>query len=169
MPIVAIIGCFLVIVLVLFNSPSWSDLPVLIGLILLSWVIHLMMIRPRIFLDDDLLVLQGAVLDREIPVVMVTEVLIGNYAKIVTTAGNYTSPAISRRLRGRALRGPGERNQVTQADLLEADLNRLLEREEQELAPEFRVRNQWAWPELGVLLGLGLLVVLSVLGNRILG
>lgn len=169
LPIVAILGCAVGMVIVLANSPSPRDLPLLIGLLLIGWIVHLVMIRPRIFLSDELLILQGAVLDREIPISSVTRVLIGNYTKISTTQGSYTSAAISRRLRGREARGWSRGNELSQADLFEADLNALLQRESSRPLVEKGILNRWAWPELGILLGLGLSVALSVFFRVFLG
>ncbi|HMU36614.1 MAG TPA: hypothetical protein PKA04_07300 [Marmoricola sp.] len=154
MVILGWIACAVLLISVLAQSPSWRQLPVGIAALWVAWVVYLVLWRPRVFLSDDWLILQGMLRDREIAVCSITAVLIGQYTKIVTVTGSYTTPAIAKRS-----------HSVSDAELFEERINQLI-------APEPRsvpCTTFWARREAGVLISLTVLLVLSLLARRLLG
>ena len=155
--VTAIIGgivCALVLISVLASPPSWHPLPVIFAVLWVAWLLYLVLWRPRVFLSDDLLTLQGALRDREIAVSSITSVLIGKYTKVVTVDGVYSTPAIAR----------GNRS-PTDAEFFEERLRQLVCDQPKSAA----VKVVWRRRELAISLMIAGLLALGLLARWLLG
>ncbi|HNA98843.1 MAG TPA: hypothetical protein PLC19_05185, partial [Marmoricola sp.] len=122
--IVGIVICGSGLMSVLLAGPHWRDLRVVIALLLGIWVIHVVLLRPRVYLTPELLTIRGSLRDVEIPISLIERVLIGGYTRVVTTQGIFATPVIARPRR--ISRSPGGQDGLSEADLFEQELMTLI-------------------------------------------
>lgn len=176
-PIMAAVITVVLLLGVLTDGLQRDDLPVLAGLGLvigLTWALY---VRPRLILVGDDLHLRGAFEDVVLPLAAVEELNIRRVFVAHTGAGRYISTAQSRPLRKMLFAREGDRpadlKAVNPADFLEDKLRRraadardragIKPMSDEQLALAQQVTKRRAWPVIGLLGGLFLALVLSLL------
>lgn len=148
--------------------------PVLVGALLVALLLWATMLRPRILVGTERVVLQGTFRDVELPLVAITDVAIGAFTKISIEEQVYASPAVGRgrhrpprpRAAEQAERlgeRPSAPPRMSEADAFESALDRAIEQAGLVGAPADPVRRSWAVPELVGVLVLGVLLLVGVL------
>lgn len=170
-------GAFLLVVLWQDRHDHWglAHWPVLVGVLLIALLLWATMLRPRILIGTERVLLQGSFRDVELPLVSITDVAIGAFTRISLGEQVYSSPAVGRG-RHRPPRPPRAAEQAEQvggrpsapprmgeADAFESALDRAIEQATLAGAPADPVRRSWAVPELAGVLVLGALLLVGAL------
>jgi hypothetical protein len=149
-------------VIVLLGVFQASVAGVVAGLlvVLLTWLV---LLRPRVGADDTALVLRGIVSTVIVPLASVETVTIRQVLAVWADGHRYVNPAVGRTYReiNRQHRAAGQVEEIPAAKTKYADqvqdlITERIREARREGAPTGPAQREWAWPQIG---GLGVLVV----------
>ncbi len=156
-----------IVVLYLLNGLQTSELKVLAGLACLALLIWVAVLRPRIGVSTDRLVLRGMFSTVTLRLAGVEQLVLRQFLTVRVGDQQFTSPAAGRSLRQmRRTRGDDRDPLNVYSDFIEERIRsrvadaKLRSASTQEL-PE--VHREWAWPELTALAVLGVALSITLL------
>ena len=161
-----VIGLVAGVVIVLIGVFETSVAGVLAGLlvVLLTWLV---LLRPRVGTSDTDLLLRGIVSTVVVPLASVETVTIRQVLAVQADGHRYVNPAVGRTYReiNRQHRAGGQVDEIPAARTKYADqvqdlITERIREARREGAPTGPARREWAWPQIG---GLGVLVVVLVI------
>jgi hypothetical protein len=163
----------LVVLVVAMTDSTFGDtVPLVLGALLLITLVWTVLLRPRVVLRRDGMLLRNAFLDVEVPYGLIdrvtvrsaTHVFVGRKRYVGTAVGRSTLRMVRDERRGaRGLRDVVPPDAVANADNLPDFLeNRVAERLRDASRGEGTVRRHIAWPELALAVALGLALVVAL-------
>ncbi|CUR57181.1 conserved membrane hypothetical protein [metagenome] len=161
-----LVAVVVIVALYLLNGLQSSELKFLAGLGCLALLIWVAVLRPRIGVSTDRLVLRGMFSTLTIRLASVEQLVLRQFLAVLVEDQRYTSPAAGRSLRQMRRTAGDERDPLNvYSDFIEDRIRsrvseaKSLSRGEDALPP---VRRAWAWPEITVLAVLALALVVTV-------
>ncbi|MGD9960327.1 hypothetical protein [Nocardioides sp.] len=154
------------IVLLASDGLRGADVPVILGIAFGAVLVWAAIVRPRVGVSREVLVLHNLASTVTIPLISIEQLVIRQFLEVRVEGQRFVSPAVGRSLRDLRKRSGRVLDPVSSyTDFIEDRLDRRLA-EAKELAskgqPAPAVRRDWAWPELVaiVVTGTGFLVSL---------
>jgi hypothetical protein len=174
MGVVGLLAGLAVIVLVLIDGLHGSDLAVILATAFFGVLVWAAMLRPRVGVSQDVLVLRNMVTEAKIPLAAIEQLGLRQVLAVRAGDRRFVSPAVGRSLRAmRKDAGTAPDPISNYCDFVEERIRYRMEdararsgialMSDEQLALASGVRREWAWPEALALVVTGVGFVLTLI------
>jgi hypothetical protein len=171
---IGVVAAVALVIGVAVDGLEGSDLAVILGTAFVGVLIWASMLRPRVGLSQEVLVLRNMVTEAQVPLVAIEQLRIRQVLAVRAGERRFVSPGIGRSLRAMRKSAGAPPDPVSSyADFVEERIRQrmdderaksgiaLMSDEQQRLAAGIQV--EWAWPELAALVLTGVGFVLALI------
>lgn len=150
------------LVITLYDGTGPGHLAAASAILLLAAVIGVLLLRPGLVVHEDHLLVRNSLTDVVVPWTAIREVSVGLVMQIAV--GDRIVRAVAFGRTPSELRKPGRRTEVDYTDLVVARLREVAETHgglRPDAGTDVVTSTSWRWPDIGVLIGLGVLTTVA--------
>lgn len=154
------------LLVIVFGLIEGTPVAVVLGAVLFGLLAYVAMLRPRIGIRGQRLVLRDMIATQELPLASIDSARVGRYFRASVDGKDYTSSAITRSLRQAMRRRPGQSLAETggnYVDLVEEQVQSSIEIAQASGWERGPVTRTWAWTEIGLIAAVAIAFVVTLL------